>query len=85
MMMVMQYLIGPAQKEATLNSPPAHKIFAQTFRAIKKRLSKQQAKTLHHQIHSKTICDRTAVLGLDLSKVAIVLKSLQVINLLPNN
>jgi len=35
-MMVMQYLIGPAQKEATLNSPPAHKIFAQTLRAIKK-------------------------------------------------
>ena len=71
--MVMQYLIGPAPE---LWCPPAHKIFAQTLRALKKRLSKQQAKTLHHQnLFKKTICDRTAVLGLDLSKVAIVLKS----------
>jgi len=44
MMMVMQYLIGPAQKEATLNSPPAHKIFAQTLRAIKKKIEQATSK-----------------------------------------
>ena len=62
-MMVMQYLISPDPPIPARGVRPAYKI--------------EQAKqnTTSSSDSFKTICDRTAVLGLDLSKVAIVLKS----------